>query len=259
MIAPLEFALIALIAVLGHFMALCWIYAGHSNLKICQTSIYALPISRQQIRRELLNSLHTPIHAAILYVLVLLNCFTNHTWPSFGFSLTLTTLWAETWHYISHRAFHDSRLHWIHAEHHKSHVSSPFTALSFSFSEKLIFNLGILGVLALVDRFYGLNFFGIALWYVGYLVINSFSHANFEMKSGSFQRVAGKLLTSTTYHALHHSRFSGIYGLGTRVFDRMFRTEWEDYEAVFGQIAEHKRPLTRLGERVTKLVGHTSG
>jgi sterol desaturase/sphingolipid hydroxylase (fatty acid hydroxylase superfamily) len=94
-----------------------------------------------------------------------------------------------------------------------------------------------------------LNFFGIAAWYAGYLVINSFSHANFEVKSAHFQRRAGRILTSTTYHALHHSRYSNNYGLGTRVFDRIFRTEWADYNPLFEQVAEG-RPLTRLGEKM---------
>jgi sterol desaturase/sphingolipid hydroxylase (fatty acid hydroxylase superfamily) len=252
MISPLKLPPIVLVAVLGHSMALFWVCAAHFHLKICENTIYAIPISQEQIRRELRNSLHTPIHAAMLYVLVLLNCFTNDTWGSFGISVLLTTVWAESWHYISHRAFHLPRFHWIHIEHHKSLLSSPFTALSFSFTEKLIFNLGILGTLAIVDQFYRLNFFGIAMWYVGYLVINSFSHANFEVKSKTFQKVAGKVLTSTTYHALHHSRYSGNFGLGTRLFDRVFHTEWADYETVFGRITGQREPLTRLGERMER-------
>jgi lathosterol oxidase len=250
MISPLKLQLIVLIAVLGHSMALFWVCAAHFHLRICEHTIYAIPIGQQQIRRELRNSLHTPIHAAMLCVLVLLNYFPNDTWGSFVISLLVTTVWAESWHYISHRAFHLPRFHWIHIEHHKSLLSSPFTALSFSFTEKLIFNLGILGTLAIVDRFHRLNFFGIVTWYVGYLLINSLSHANFEVKSETFQKVAGKVLTSTTYHALHHSRYSGNYGLGTRIFDKIFHSEWADYEAVFHQITGHRKPLTRLGERM---------
>ena len=43
----------------------------------------------------------------------------------------------------------------------------------------------------------------------------------------------GKMLTTTTYHSLHHSRYTGNYGLGTRVLDRIFGTEWEDYERLY--------------------------
>jgi len=250
MIAPSKISALVLIAVLGHSMALFWMFAARFRLKLCQTSIYAIPISEEQVIREIRNSIHAPIHAVLLYIFLRLNFFTNSTWGSFAISLFLVAVWAEAWHYISHRIFHIPRFHWIHAEHHKSHLSSPFMFLSFAFTEKVIFSLGILAVLGIVDRFYRLNFFGIAVWYSGYLVINSFSHANFEVKSKHFQRWAGKILTSTTFHALHHSRDSNNYGLGTRIFDRLFKTEWADYTRIFERIAAQERPLTRLGEKV---------
>jgi len=64
----------------------------------------------------------------------------------------------EIWHYGSHRLFHLKRFHWMHAEHHKSHLNSPFTAISFSFSEKLVFNLGIMVFMALLDVVVSVNF-----------------------------------------------------------------------------------------------------
>jgi len=248
-ISDLEIATLILIAILGHAMAAFWYLAEKFNLRICRDTIYAIPISPEQIKREIRNSIHTPIHAACLGVCLLLHLFKGAGVLSFVVALVLTTVWAEIWHYLSHRIFHTQRFHWIHLEHHRSHLSSPFTALSFSFTEKLVFNVGILAALAVVDRFYSLNFFGIAAWYVGYLVINSFSHANFEIKSAGFQRWAGRILTSTTYHSLHHSRYTKNYGLGTRVLDRIFKTEWEDYEPLYEQITSKARPLTRLREK----------
>jgi len=64
----------------------------------------------------------------------------------------------EIWHYGSHGLFHLKRFHWMHAEHHKSHLNSPFTAISFSFSEKLVFNLGIMVFMALLDVVVSVNF-----------------------------------------------------------------------------------------------------
>jgi Delta7-sterol 5-desaturase len=72
-----------------------------------------------------------------------------------------------------------------------SAVNSPFTAISFSFSEKLIFDIGFLVPMAFVDHFIAVNFYGIAAWYIGYLLINSFSHANFELKSSRYNRFFG--------------------------------------------------------------------
>jgi Delta7-sterol 5-desaturase len=245
-----EIAFLLVIATLGHVMALFWYLAVTRKWKITKRVIYDLPISREQIRRELKNSLHAPIHAVLLTPLLYFGFFETRGWWSFAYSLFLATIWAEIWHYTSHRLFHLRSLHWIHREHHKSHLNSWLTAISFSFSEKLIFDLGFLGLLTLLDRWLRLNVFGVAAWYIGYLVINSFSHANFELKSQNYNRWFGKVITSTTYHSLHHSRYTGNYGLGTRFLDRIFKTEWEDYEPLYDRVSKEKRPLRMLSEKV---------
>jgi len=250
MLAIPEAIVLVIIATLGHGMALLWYLAVTRKWKISQRVIYDLPISGSQMRRELRNSLHAPLHAVILFGFLYLGFFQNTGLLSFFLSALATTIWAEIWHYASHRAFHLKALHWIHVEHHKSHLNSPFTAISFSFTEKFIFDLGLLAPLAAADYFVSLSFFGIAAWYIGYLIINSFSHANFELKSTNYNRIFGKVLTSTTYHSLHHSRYTGNYGLGTRILDRVFATEWEDYERLYDRISREERPLTRLREKV---------
>jgi lathosterol oxidase len=249
-IAPRQLVLLLVIAVLGHVMAFVWYLAGAYKWSIAARTIYDLPISKEQIRRELRNSLHAPMHAVLLAPLLYFGCFANTTWLSLVLSLLVATVWAEIWHYASHRAFHLEWLHWIHREHHKSHLNSWLTAISFSFFEKLVFDAGFLGLLAALDLWVSLNFAGIAAWYIGYLMINSFSHANFELKSAGYTRLAGKVLSTTTYHALHHSRYTGNYGLGTRFLDRVFKTEWEDYEPLYRQITKDRRPLKKLSERV---------
>jgi len=240
-----------MIATLGHLMALFWYIAITRKWRICDRVIYDLPIRTDQIRRELRNSLHAPIHAVLLAVLLYLGFFRSRGWLSFFLSFATATIWAEIWHYTSHRAFHVSWLHWIHREHHKSHLNSWLTAISFSFSEKLIFDVGFLGPLALLDHWLHFDVFGIGSWYVGYLIINSFSHANFELKSKNYNRSLGKVITSTTYHSLHHSRYTGNYGLGTRILDRLFKTEWPDYEPLYDRIATERVPLKRLTEKIS--------
>jgi sterol desaturase/sphingolipid hydroxylase (fatty acid hydroxylase superfamily) len=250
---------LVVIAVLGHAMALFWYLAVTRQWAISRRVIYDMPIGREQIRRELRNSIHAPLHTVILAGFLLLGCFQNVSVGSFFATALFTAIWAEIWHYASHRAFHLKPFHWIHVEHHRSHLNSWLTAISFSFTEKLVFDLGLLGVLAVVDRFVSLNFFGIAGWYIGYLVINSFSHANFEFRPKGYNRVMGKVLTTTTYHSLHHSRYTGNYGLGTRVLDRIFGTEWEDYERLYDRISA-ETPLTRLREKVdTPVVAPSTG
>lgn len=249
-ITTAEIVLLLIIATLGHLMALFWYLAVTRKWTISERVIYDLPIRTDQIRRELRNSLHAPIHAVLLAILIYCGFFRRTSWLSFVLSLIAGTIWAEIWHYSSHRAFHLRSLHWIHKEHHKSHLNSWLTAISFSFSEKFIFDIGFLGPLAIADHWIGMNIFGIGAWYIGYLIINSFSHANFELKSRNYNRWLGKVITSTTYHSLHHSRYTGNYGLGTRVLDRVFKTEWEDYERLYDRVASERRPLERLSETV---------
>jgi sterol desaturase/sphingolipid hydroxylase (fatty acid hydroxylase superfamily) len=245
-----EIVTLVAIGLLGHAMALFWFIADKQRWKVCGRKIYDLPIQEEQVTRELRNSLHAPIHTVILGAFICLGYFKNHGIASYVGSVITTLIWAEIWHYASHRAFHLKSLHWIHREHHKSHLNSPFTAISFSFTEKLVFDVGLLVPLALLDRIVGMNFYGIATWYLGYLAINSFSHANFELKSEDYNRWIGRIVTSTTYHSLHHSRYLGNFGLGTRVLDRLFKTEWRDYERLYDRISKDRRPLSRLSEKV---------
>lgn len=246
-----EWIFLGIIALLGHAMALLWHVAKSRNWRICERTIYELPVKGRQLRRELLNSIHTPIHAVILGAFLALGFFSGTSVTSFFVTAFAITVWAEIWHYFSHRAFHIDALHWIHAEHHKSRINTPLTAISFSFSEKLIFDIGMLLPFAVADYFASVNFYGIAVWYIGYLIINSFSHANFEFRAVGYNRHVGKVLTTTTYHSLHHSRYTGNYGLGTRILDRIFGTEWEDYERLYDRVNTDRDPLTHLREQVS--------
>ena len=159
-IAPRQLVLLLVIAILGHVMALVWYLAGAYKWSIAARTIYDMPISKEQIRREFRNSLHAPMHAVLLAPLLYFGFFANTTWLSLVLSLVVATVWAEIWHYASHRAFHLEWLHWIHREHHKSHLNSWLTAISFSFFEKLIFDAGFLGLLAALDMWVSLNFSG---------------------------------------------------------------------------------------------------
>jgi len=247
-----QLVVLVLIVILGHIMALLCYLAVRFQLKICGRTIYDLPIESDQLRREFKNSLFSPMPAFMLAGILYLGYFQNETWFSFFATLAFTFVWVEVWHYVTHRAYHLRQLHWIHAEHHKSHLNSWLTAMSFSFTEQFIFDVGILALLMAVDRFVGINFYGVAGYFVGYLIINSLHHANYEIKSERYNRWVGQILTTTTYHSLHHSRYIKNYGLGTRLLDRLLGTEWTDYEPVYDRITHDKRPLTKLGEKLDR-------
>ena len=175
--APLIVLLV--IAVLGHVMALIW-YLAVTPLED-QRGGSTTCRSDAQISRELRNSLHAPIHAVILAAFLLLGFFTNTSVGSFFDTALLTTVWAED---LALRVaprlpsqapaldprrapqeppeqLADRDLVLVHGKAHLRHRPARH--------------------LAMVDYFVSLNFYGIAAWYIGYLVINSFSHANFEL------------------------------------------------------------------------------
>lgn len=245
-----QIVVLVIIAVIGHAMAGFWYLAKKGNWAICRRTIYDLPVNARQMKRELKNSVHTPLHAVMLGTCLWLGLFQANSVLTFAATALAITVWAEVWHYFSHRAFHLKPLHWIHAEHHKSHLNTPLTAISFSFTEKLVFDIGMLAPFVLIDQIVPVNFFGIAGWFIGYLVINSFSHANFEFRAKGYNEHVGKVLTTTTYHALHHSRYTGNYGLGTRVLDRMFGTEWPDYEDLYLRVNAEEKPLEALRQKI---------
>ena len=144
---------------------------------------------------------------------------------------------------------HTRSLHFIHREHHLSHLTAAWTSVSFSLAEKGVFSFGILGGLALVSHWESLSAFGIFAYYVMYFCTNTLGHANFEFrKPGYYDRFMSRLFNSPTYHALHHARYTKNYGLITPWFDRLFGTRWEDVAAVQTRAAVGV-PLTRLGER----------
>ncbi len=218
---PAETATLCIVALIGHLMALFWLCVENYDVDLSRQKIYDLPIKDPQVRRELKNSLHTPLHAAMLLGALLLGLFESRSLVSFVLTVLLTAIWAKIWHYVSHRAFHLKSLHWIHAKLHRSRLSRPFTAPSFSLSENLVFGLGIIGGMALLGLWLDLNFFSMAAWFVGYLIINSYGHANYEIRGETFMELKGIILTSTVYHALHHSRYTCNCGLGIRVLDRL--------------------------------------
>lgn len=114
----------------------------------------------------------------------------------------------------------------------------------------------MVGFLAAIDLIWSQNVCGIALWYIGYLIINSFSHANFEIRSSVYLRLFGRVTTSTTYHSLHHSRYTRNFGLATRCLDRMLGTEWEDYENLYQHITTGGEPLKKLQEKLKSDSNH---
>lgn len=214
--------------------------------------IYAMTPRRGQLRKELVGSLQAPSHAVVLAALISVGWLelARDSVASVLGTFVLAALLAEVWHYTSHRAMHTRWLLFIHRHHHESRVMSVWSAVSFSLLEKLLYSTGLVGLLGLVSGWVPISFWGVVTYYLFYLATNTIGHSNLEMRDAGFCRTrVGRILNTTTYHALHHGRYVGNYGLLTQVLDRAFGTRWEDYDRVHARVASGQ-PLTRLGERV---------
>lgn len=220
-------------------------------------TVYDVPAPLDQRAREIRNSFMTaPIHALLFFL------FIGFGWMRTGpesvvlviATFVLTFAWTEIWHYASHVAMHHRWLHFIHREHHRSRITTPWTSMSFALGEKLIFSIGILGVLALLSRLHALSALGVFLYYLVYFVTNTIGHANFEFRAPEYRKTwMGKLFNSPSYHAMHHARYVRNYGLLTPWPDALFGTRWEDESDVQTRAA-NGQALKRLGERVGNAV-----
>ena len=123
------------------------------------------------------------------------------------------------------------------------------TAISFSFSEKLIFDLGMLLPLALHRQVREPELLRHRRMVHRLSRYQFVQPREFRVEARQFQSFPRKVITSTTYHSLHHSRYTGNYGLGTRALDRLLKTEWPDYEIVYDKVSTDRNPLKKLKER----------
>jgi len=229
-------------------LAIDW-YSKHRPVR----KIYDVSIDRKQIVREIKNSLiTTPIHAVLLAALVesgLLRAGIEKP-PSIAITFAIALIWTEIWHYASHRAMHWKPLHFIHREHHLSWATGPWSSVSFSVLEKLIFSLGIIGGMALLSRSFSVSLYGIATYYLVYFFTNALGHSNIEFRSGSYyDSFFGQLFNTPTFHAMHHARYIRNYGLLTPFLDRLFDTAWPDARDVQRRVAGGS-PLRKLNERL---------
>jgi lathosterol oxidase len=215
--------------------------------------IYNLEASQDQLHDELNNSwLTSPLHAMLIAAAFYSGLLKEYpeSWLNITYTFLIVFVWTEIWHYFSHRAMHHKALLFIHREHHKSKITTLLSSISFSFLEKFIFSLGIVGPVALLSRVMPISFYGIVAYYVFYFITNALGHSNIEIREPGYARTwIGRVINTPAYHAMHHARFVKNYGLITSTLDRMFNTMWEDYDKVQSRAASDQ-PLTKLSERL---------
>ncbi len=160
-----------------------------------------------------------------------------------GLGFGLLFVWFEIWFYVTHRLLHLPALYPLHAQHHVARVTQPLTSISFSLAERAVLHAGSFGFAALTFSLLPLPFEAFALYFSVNYLLNVLGHSNVEVVPR-----ASRWVLTPTFHAMHHARHAGHYGLFTQVLDRLFGTVFDDYEAMHAR-AREGRGATRLSER----------
>lgn len=213
--------------------------------------VYRVRYDREQLREELLASWVIPVDG-IAFVACLAWGLLRPAPPTLGASLlTFVVLFVffEIWFYGTHRLMHTRALWPIHEPHHRSKVTCSLSGLRFSLAEKLVLTLGSVGFAAALSWILPVTLPGLLAFFVVYYSESILGHSNVEIMPARLVRSPlGRVVGSTTFHAMHHARFGGHYGLTTPALDYLFGTVFPDYPEVQEQAARGEG-LERLTER----------
>lgn len=200
-----------------------------------------------QIKRELKNAIFTLCVGALFSSIVIYlstkgytkiyTDFAEHLFFSI-FSFFILLILDDTWFYWVHRLLHHPKIYKIiHLEHHKSIDVDPFTSMSFHFLEAFLLTFWILPasfILPIYAPALGL----VQIWG---LLDNVKAHLGYEIYPSWWNKSILRFMTSSTHHNMHHSKFNGNYGVHFRFWDKLFGTEFKNYEEEYDKIQERKK------------------
>ena len=215
--------------------------------------VYRLAFGKDQVKSELRAAGVVIAFDALVLALSVRSGWvqpSETTLASFALTFAAMFVWFEVWFYVTHRLMHTKPLYFLHAQHHVAKVTHPLTSLSFSIGERAILQLGSIGFAALASRVMPLALPGLIAYFLFNYVANVIGHSNVEWMPARFPATRlGKTLISVSFHAMHHARHRGHYGLFTQLLDRAFGSYFSDYPKVHERAATG-RGLSRLSERL---------
>lgn len=211
--------------------------------------IYQLPITSKQAKNEIVAALKIAVLDSIGVGLVHYTGLFRQT-PGNFFNVTLTILviffWVEFIYYWFHRLVHTKKWYWIHRQHHVAVICWPVTFMSFSLTERTIHGVLGIGTFALLSLYIPIPLEGIIGYQILFVLLDLVGHLNVEIFPKNFPKTwLGKIIFTPTYHALHHARYHGNYGLFSPFMDKFFGTQFSDYEKIQEDVADGKS-LTSL-------------
>lgn len=144
----------------------------------------------------------------------------------------------DAWFYFVHRFLHRPSIYrHVHAVHHRSIDVNPFTSLSFHWLEPFLLSVWIFPV-AILMPIYAPALGVIQL--IG-LLDNVKSHLGYELYPAWLNRSPLRWFTSSTYHNMHHTKFTGNFGVHFRFWDKLLGTELPQYESEYDRVKQRVR------------------
>lgn len=215
--------------------------------------IYDVPVREGQLGRELLgNALFTLIFAAGMTAVFATGRIEPAPFSLAAFAVTFVgaMISFDVYYYALHFLMHTRPFAVVHDWHHESRVNTPWSALSMSPIEAVLWIVGLglwpiatAGAVPFVFEAY-------VAWLFFFWFTNTMGHINVEIVPATVSANPMTRLMShaITYHALHHARYQKHYCFFLNALDTAFGQVWPDYAEIHAKVAGGQ-PLTRLGER----------
>ena len=164
-------------------------------------------------------------------VIKLYNNFGDHPWYAVPIAVVAWFVFEDTWFYWIHRAMHHKWIYkYVHASHHVSVDTSPFTQNAFHFVEALVAGLGSIFA-TMIFPSYGPAYF---IFQMFGATVNMIEHNGYEF----YPKWTLFWKTTATHHNMHHQYFDGNYGTHFTFWDKICKTEFADYEERFLEIKQ---------------------
>ncbi len=139
--------------------------------------------------------------------------------------LVASVAWWEFYFYLGHRLLHTRWLFRFHRSHHEE--TRVHASLTFGLVETVLLSSGFYLPLAVGSHAFGaVSIPTLVIALGGAYVLNVLSHLQWDGLSTAMEGGAVRhVFNSPRYHAFHHARGAGNFGLNAPWFDRLFRTE----------------------------------
>ena len=170
----------------------------------------------------------------------------QYGWPYLVCSVLIIIFLHDALFYFLHRFMHHPKIYnYVHKVHHQSTDPSPFAAFSFHPLEALC-EASIYVIFAFLLP---VHMAALWAWQIIQVTLNVIAHLGYEIYPENFNRHwLFKFKTPSTHHNMHHAKVHGNYGLYFTWLDKLFKTEFKDYNQTYDAIQERVKESESIAQ-----------